>query len=52
MVVYFGGAQISQKSSKYLKIWGALSMTFQDKALQKIVRSEEIWLFLQTTAHD
>jgi hypothetical protein len=49
MVVYFGGAQIFQKTRKYLQIRGAQSMTFQDKALWKIVLSEEIWLFLQNT---
>lgn len=36
MVVYFGGAQIFQKSRKYLKIQGAWSVTFQEKALRKI----------------
>jgi hypothetical protein len=49
MVVYFEGAQIIQKSRKRLKFLCAQSVTFQDKALQKIVPFEELWLFLQTT---
>jgi len=49
MVAYFGSAQIFKKSRKYPKIRGARSMTFQDKALWKIIRAEESWLFLQTT---
>jgi hypothetical protein len=49
MVVYFVGARIFQKYRKHLKFLCAQSVTFQDKALQKIVPSEELWLFLQTT---